>query len=209
MSHSSRVVALTGMRHMRTLLLVGAFGALVAENCGGSDVVALQCAADSKYCLDATTNERTCVPADPDHGCSGATCQDCRGQLIAPGQPRSHVTTAACSGENKTCSVNTCDDGWSDCNKRNDDACESDLNNGTRISNELVQDCGHCGQICSGLDAVVAHGTTICQVGACRYSCDQGWADCDGVFPGDGCECALETHACAGGTCIPNLPDGG
>jgi hypothetical protein len=209
MSRLSKVVALTGMRGMRTLLLVGVFGALAAENCGGGNVVALQCGADSKYCLSAVTNELTCVPADPDNGCSGSLCLDCKAQLFQGTQTQSHVSVASCGGENKTCSVNSCDDHWGNCNQLDVDGCESDLKNGTRASPELVQNCKLCGVTCAGLEHETAHGTTTCQIGFCKYSCDTGWADCDGVFPGDGCECDLATHECVNHSCIPPLSDAG
>jgi hypothetical protein len=205
MSRSSRVVALTGMRQMRTLLLVGAFGALVAENCGGGNVVALQCGAGSKYCEVA--GELTCVPTDPEHGCSGP-CVDCKGQLLSGSQTLSHVAEATCNGVLKTCSVATCDNWWGDCNKLDVDGCESDLNNGTRVGNSVISNCRFCGINCQGIDPVTAHGTTICQVGLCKYSCDTGWADCDGVFPGNGCECDLATHFCVMHSCV-NSPDAG
>jgi hypothetical protein len=167
------------------------------------------CPTGQKGCLNQQTNKMECVSADPAHGCAGELCLDCRGLLITGTQTQSHVTTAACAGTAGTCSVNICDDKWGDCNHLDVDGCESDLNNGTFVSLSVVSNCKLCGINCNGIDPATAHGKTICQVGACKYSCDTGWQDCDGIFGGaaNGCECDLSTHHCTTTTpktCVPN-----
>jgi hypothetical protein len=153
-----------------------------------------------KGCLNQTTNKMECVPADPAHGCAGDNCGDCRGQLISGNETLSHVATAACAGTLGACSVNICEANWGDCDKVNDNGCESDLSNGTKMGDSYVANCRLCGVNCPGLPRDQAHGITICSLGACKYTCDSGWQDCDGVFGGpaatNGCECDLSTHHC-------------
>jgi hypothetical protein len=167
------------------------------------------CPTGQKGCQDQQSGKWGCVTADPAHGCSGNLCLDCKGLLITGTQTQSHVVVAACQGVLGTCSVNTCEDKWGNCDGLDDNGCESDLNNGTRVAPNAIQNCNRCGIPCNGLDSLSAHGQTICQVGVCKYSCDMGWQDCNRIFPGDGCECDLSTHHCSGNSCVIGTADGG
>lgn len=164
-------------------------GDLVTGDGDGDTVVDLRCATDadcdlpraaSAGCVDGlctvtdcSTGFRNCdlrddngcesPPIDPDNcgGC-GIKCEVDHG-------------TAACLSN--TCVIDSCDDGWGDC----DDApldCETRLNS--------LTDCGACGETCGDDD--VRNGTATCETGRCGpASCDDGFADCNAV-PVDGCE---------------------
>ena len=81
--------------------------------------------------------------------------------------------TARC--EDTGCVIQTCDDGFGDCNGDPADGCEAAL--------DTLSDCGACGTTCS-----VADGTAACSGGICAVaSCDDGFGDCNGD-PADGCE---------------------
>jgi hypothetical protein len=55
--------------------------------------------------------------------------------------------------------------------------------------------CGGCGHACS-----VANAAASCVAGACTFSCEAGWGDCDGM-PGNGCEHDLSGDAANCGAC--------
>ncbi|MCA3012124.1 MAG: hypothetical protein INH41_06960 [Myxococcaceae bacterium] len=63
--------------------------------------------------------------------------------------------------------------------------------------------CGACGQACGSANATVA-----CLEGACRASCDEGFADCN-ARPDDGCEVDLRADVSHCGACRAacRLPD--
>lgn len=59
-----------------------------------------------------------------------------------------------------------------------------------------LSNCGACGKTC----ASAAHATPVCTTGACGFTCDTGWDDCDGSA-GNGCETALQTDESNCGAC--------
>ena len=94
-----------------------------------------------------------------------------------------------------------CSSGYLDCDNIYDNGCE--VNATTDMNN-----CGHCGQVCS-----LPHANTVCQAGVCALdSCDPDWANCDGAA-GNGCEVPLaHTTSCSQaqslGTISGNESDG-
>ena len=107
-----------------------------------------------------------------------------------------------------TCGLDTCRDGWGNCNSELEDGCEADLTTS-------FDHCGACRNACH-----VLHGVGECVEGGCvQVECTDPWFDCN-LDPGDGCEvdrandplncgacgeaCALDfviEHVCDGGAC--------
>jgi hypothetical protein len=123
-----------------------------------------------------------------------------------------NATMACASG---TCVIVACDAGFADCDGIVTNGCE------THLSSD-VNNCGACGQVCTGANATMA-----CASGACVIAgCFPGFADCDGNAA-NGCETNLRsdigncgacghvctganaTMACASGTCVIVACDAG
>jgi hypothetical protein len=79
-----------------------------------------------------------------------------------------------------------------------------------------ITPCTPATEICDGLDnncncliddganascPNVPHGTGLCQAGSCTFTCNAGYANCNGN-PGDGCEVNLAAGACAASTLL-------
>lgn len=85
-----------------------------------------------------------------------------------------------------------CQEGWGDCDlnlaQEGSNGCETNLLNDTN-------NCGACGSACYDLTGL--HGTQACVNGKCQYSCEEGWANCDGDWS-NGCEVDLtsDVHNC-------------
>ncbi len=104
-----------------------------------------------------------------------------------------HANTACSRG---TCRVASCERGWGDCNDRDPDGCETDLN-------ASVGHCGACERPCQFLNASAA-----CSNGTCRIaSCVGGWGDCNGS-EADGCETNTRTDPAHCGACREAVPSG-
>jgi hypothetical protein len=71
-----------------------------------------------------------------------------------------------------------CDEGYMNCNGRDDDGCE--VHTAVDVAN-----CGICGASCSGFN-----GTANCAAGRCGIACLAGWGDCDRMLS-TGCETDL------------------
>ncbi len=88
-----------------------------------------------------------------------------------------------------------CQEGWGDCDlnlaQEGSNGCETDLLND-------INNCGACGSAC--YDLTNLHGTQACVNGECRYSCDEGWANCDGDWS-NGCEVDLMSDVYNCGSC--------
>lgn len=97
--------------------------------------------------------------------------------------------------EASTCEY-ACDTGWGDCNFVPTDGCEADLAEPSH--------CGSCGNSCP----VRANAARTCEQGVCGFSCNPGWADCNGQA-GDGCEANLgDVTSCgACGVTCPSRPN--
>jgi hypothetical protein len=119
-----------------------------------------------------------CPPCAVDQRCvSGADCQsgDCTDDVCGP----------------------ECPDGFVNCDKKNDNACEVN----TRLD---PLNCGECANACD-----LAHATAECSAGECRIAsdgCDAGYADCNGL-PEDGCEVNLKQDKLNCGACNKVCPE--
>ena len=132
----------------------------------------LSCGEFADRCGDVCTDVRT----DPlNCGMCGHACDD---------PPHSSPTCMA-----STCGY-TCDTGYGDCNGLATDGCEVEL------ATDLMH-CGSCPMVCP----TPAHASPTCAAGACGYTCDAGWADCNGLAV-DGCEADL-TLPSSCGSCTP------
>ncbi len=119
-----------------------------------------------------------CVSTDdPAYGCGDGSCQPC-----AP----ANATATCASG---ACGIDTCDQGYSDCNADPSDGCEAQLDSDPG-------NCGGCGNAC-----VTPHATPACSSGLCGIgSCDAGYADCN-KDPSDGCEAKTDGDPTNCGSC--------
>lgn len=107
----------------------------------------------------------------------GICANDCR--------QRPGVAEAGCGPGG--CEVVSCDPGRADCNSDPADGCERNLG--------VPTSCGACGNDCTALPHTRSQG---CNGGVCDFSCQDGYADCNGD-PTDGCEIALGTLTDCGG----------
>lgn len=142
---------------------------------------------------DAAT--RVCIPGCDDAlACpTGFTCcaSACVNLYLDEGNCGSCGTS--CSRPNAgvecreaTCVIQSCREGFSDCNHKALDGCEADL---------LAQstNCGACGYVCSE--------SLVCRSGACASAaCSAGFVDCDGT-PSNGCETNVERDVKNCGSC--------
>ncbi len=87
------------------------------------------------------------------------------------------------------CSVGNCAAGTADCDGSLMTGCETN----TVTS---VLHCGGCGRAC----AARANATVTCAAGACGFTCNAGFADCDGIAA-NGCEVNILTTAGNCGRC--------
>jgi hypothetical protein len=124
-----------------------------------------------------------------------ANCGAC-GAVCANGP---NANPSACvSG---ACVRGACNQGFSDCNNNLSDGCET--NTSTSVNN-----CGACGVVCFGANAVPACTNGVCTIAACNA----GFINCDGNVA-NGCEvnplnnaanCGACGHACASGHACVN-----
>ncbi|MBK8257047.1 MAG: DNRLRE domain-containing protein [Polyangiaceae bacterium] len=151
------------------------------NNCGGCGVVCATGQNGSASCVSGAC-QFTCdagydnCDADGSNGCETAlltSVDHCGGC----GQPCSVANgTAACSGG--ICGIDTCNAGYADCDLNDANGCESELSSDNN-------NCGTCGLACGNLP----NAAGVCQTGACAYTCNAGWGDCDGNVV-NGCETA-------------------
>lgn len=110
---------------------------------GGEGGQAPTCAPDEKLC-----GETDCVPKDdPDYGCDDPNCMPCDLENAE----------ATCSGGG-ACIVNTCSDGFDDCDSDPATGCETDIENDEA-------NCGACDNDCT---------TNACEAGKCNPLCGPG-----------------------------------
>jgi hypothetical protein len=101
-----------------------------------------------------------------------------------------------------TCSAGrcgfTCNAGYADCDGNASNGCETPLN--------TLSNCGGCGNACP----TRANAATTCSAGVCGFTCNPGYADCDGNAA-NGCETNLNTstmhcggcgNSCGAGVCV-------
>jgi hypothetical protein len=89
-----------------------------------------------------------------------------------------NATATRVAGE---CIIDSCDDGYGDCDTDDSTGCETQLNDDDH--------CGACHITCEEVE----NATASCREGSCFIEyCDQGFADCN-EDPRDGCETSLNT----------------
>lgn len=113
------------------------------------------CATGQQMCFGS------CVSmTDPLYGCGNPSCTSC---------PSTH-STMGCQG--RTCVVTACDPGYSDCNAKGADGCETDLSKATT--------CGACNAVCGA-------AAPLCAPTGASFQCTNG---CTAGAPVDcGAEC--------------------
>ncbi len=104
-------------------------------------------------------------------------------------------TNAAATCATGACGLR-CNDGFGDCDSDATNGCEVTLGSSTAH-------CGRCGAACPAR----ANATTTCGGGACAFTCDAGYADCDGEAT-NGCETDTRTTVANCGTCGNACPAG-
>ncbi len=93
------------------------------------------------------------------------------------------------SCEAGTCAIDRCNTGFGNCDGNLTNGCETD--NLTAVAH-----CGACNNACPA----PANATAQCRAGACGFTCNAGFADCDRL-PGNGCEVNLNTSTANCGGC--------
>ena len=108
-------------------------------------------------------------------------CGGCGNVCLTP-----NATAKCVSG---SCGVQSCSNGWLDCDKDPSNGCE--INGQGDTSN-----CGVCGKICT-----IANGVPACTSGQCAVSaCTGTWKDCDGSAL-NGCEVDTSVSVANCGAC--------
>ena len=134
--------------------------------CSGGECSMGACAVDRADCNEDPSDgcERD-LAADPLHcGACFEACDD---------------TNASVSCEDRVCVIDSCDDGFANCNTGTHDGCEVNL----------ATDGLHCGECRNACFA--SGGTAACDSGECIISdCDDGFGDCDERYD-TGCEVPL------------------
>ncbi|KYF77810.1 hypothetical protein BE11_40005 [Sorangium cellulosum] len=170
-------------------------------DCGGS--------CEKKCATDETCNEASdCESRVCREGlCVGATCTD----GVTNGTESDVDCGADCElcEDGETCRSSrdclsddcidtvcgpTCPDGYANCDRLTEGACEVNVR-------ADADNCGGCGQKCA-----LPHATAECQGGACKVkACEAPYADCDGD-PENGCEVNTSTDAGHCGGCDALCP---
>lgn len=137
-----------------------------------------QCYATEGECRDGICYYETlpagtsCDDSDPcteNDVCDGSG--RCSGNEISCSRP--HTTGGHCVGG--SCTGFSCEDGWGNCDSNWDTGCETRLND--------VNNCGSCGNVCTGR----ANATAYCDSGICNWHCTSPYENCNGDWS-DGCE---------------------
>ncbi|MFO0604471.1 MAG: hypothetical protein U0324_14920 [Polyangiales bacterium] len=165
-------------------------------------------------CVAGCTDDSRCAAGE--HCCDGAcvdprsneqNCGACGRACAAPnGAP-------ACT--DGACGIARCAAPFGNCDGETENGCETN-------TNTSLAHCGRCGNACPAR----AHAAASCDDGACAFTCEPGFADCNGSAE-DGCEtdlgasvgncgacgraCAAPggTAACVAGACAVAACNGG
>jgi len=87
------------------------------------------------------------------------------------------------------CAIGACAAGTGD--------CDGAINNGCEVNtNTNLQNCGGCGRVCPAR----ANASLFCSAGACGFTCNAGFADCDGNAA-NGCEVDTRSNTGNCGRC--------
>ena len=170
-----------------------------AGRCDTTRNACVECAADGDCALGRLCVGSVCVPGcNAMHGCgTGQTC--CTGVCadLQSNLSNCGACTNVCRTANGTptcmngmCAAGSCGEGFADCNRRNDDGCETTLN--TDVTN-----CGACANACP---TPANASAATCTGGRCGFTCNPSFADCDGMAA-NGCEVDLRANAGNCGLC--------
>lgn len=132
-------------------------------------------------CGDRSACGDACFDLESDARNCGECGRDCS---LTVGERRNVTPTCA----RRVCQYTTCAAGFLSCDGNEANGCEAD----TRTS---VMHCGGCGQVCQR-----PHTTPTCAEGVCSFTCEDGYADCDGDMS-NGCEAHLLTSNLHCGGC--------
>lgn len=194
------------------------------SNCGGCDVVCPGGSVKRGWhayfgCVGGTCGQRKCSEGWGD--CNGDLQSDtgngCETDLRFD-DPNNCGACGVVCGANEKCSQGKC----SSC-KAGEVACQlGDGLVGCFLLTSDPNNCGGCGYACPKAEGPEffgpgPHAQTACTEGVCGYSCDSGYADCDGELA-NGCEvnirldpehcggcnqrCPLAGQACVEGQCV-------
>jgi hypothetical protein len=144
------------------------------------------CTADSP----CPSSQTCCAGACVDPLANVAHCGACDRRCAVPNG------SALCLNGN--CTVGACASPFGNCDGDNANGCETN-------TLTAVAHCGACGAGC----AAPANATANCTAGACGFTCNAGFADCDGNAA-NGCEVDLRTDLTHCGSCttVCNPPNG-
>lgn len=152
------------------------------DNCGGCGT---RCA--GTFVCDTLASPARCVDACMGTVLCSGSCVDTQRNIDHCGAcgnacpDRANATRGCSSG---SCSL-TCTSGFANCDGSDANGCEAD----TMSSASTCGGCAPC--------PLRANATARCTGGACGYTCNAGWADCDGNM-GNGCETSVRTAANCG-----------
>jgi YD repeat-containing protein len=145
-----------------------------------------------------STNDKLSSPPPPPSGtasCDGDGTNGCE-TVLASSVSDCGACGNTCEAPNGApvcnagvCAIGSCSAGYADCDGQVATGCETEL-----LSN--VAACGACGNAC----ATAANGAASCVAGACQFTCDAGFGDCDGSGA-TGCETALASSVAHCGAC--------
>ncbi len=174
----------------------------------GGAAAGLHCEVATRRCLACLRDEHcpaglVCTGNQCVAGCNatqacptGLNC--CGGGCVDPQANTAHcggcdmacmVTNGAPRCAMGACAVASCTGSFGDCDGMAGNGCET--NTATTAAH-----CGACGQLC----APQPNATERCAEGTCTYTCNAGFADCNGS-PADGCEVDTRSNPANCGAC--------
>ncbi len=167
-----------------------------------------RCDLNSRACVDCLVNDdcpagTLCVGNLCVAGCAGGSrcptgqsccagaCVDTLANVAHCGRcdARCSVPNGGASCLNGACSVATCAAPYGDCDRDAANGCETN-------TLTAVAHCGACGAACP----TRANASATCAGATCGYTCNAGFADCDGDAT-NGCEVDTRTDTAHCGTC--------
>ncbi|MGD8858795.1 MAG: hypothetical protein PVI30_02215 [Myxococcales bacterium] len=160
------------------------------DSCGACGIT---CAEPSPLCAPIAGGGYRCQARCDDGELCGQSCVDTtRDTAHCGGCDRPCMLSGAMprcrDGE---CQIDACRPGFADCNDRDADGCEVDVQNDP-------MHCGGCSDACEPRLNVAEMG---CEAGECRIAkCDEGFGDCDGLVE-SGCEMDLRSNVLNCGAC--------